>query len=149
MSYICDGVLVKTVHGTAMCSKKVWMVVPYSTWYHWSCGFLFQSMSKLVKDTAVSLISFCWWVEHFSSLSSLEISSKKLTSFESKISSGRRGGFEVECLLHNLHDSTSVGSNPARRQKDFRNNSNTMGDTLINNVQKLTWRTVICINCFN
>ena len=31
----------------------------------------------------------------------------------------RRGGLEVECLLHNLHDSTSVGLNPARRQKDI------------------------------
>ena len=33
-----------------------------------------------------------------------------------------RGGLEVERLLHNLHDSVSVGSNPARRQKDFRSN---------------------------
>ena len=28
-----------------------------------------------------------------------------------------RGGLEVECLLHKLHDSTSVGLNPARRKK--------------------------------
>ena len=30
------------------------------------------------------------------------------------------GGLEVERLLHKLHASTLVGSNPARRQKDFR-----------------------------
>ena len=29
------------------------------------------------------------------------------------------GGLEVERLLHKLHDSTSVGSNPTRRQKDL------------------------------
>ena len=34
-----------------------------------------------------------------------------------------RGGLEVECLLHKLHHSTSVDSNPAQRQKDFRWNS--------------------------
>ena len=28
-----------------------------------------------------------------------------------------RGGLEVVRLLHKLHDSTSVGSNPARHQK--------------------------------
>ena len=48
-----------------------------------------------------------------------------------------RGGLEVERLLHKLHDSTSVGSNPARPQNDFRSNSNTTGGALINNVQKL------------
>ena len=37
------------------------------------------------------------------------------------------GGLEVERLLHKLHDSTLVGSNPARCQKDFHSNSNTMG----------------------
>ena len=31
-----------------------------------------------------------------------------------------------------------MGSNLARRQKDFGTNSNTMGGTLVNNVQKLT-----------
>ena len=50
----------------------------------------------------------------------------------------RRGGLEVEGLLHKLHDSTLLGSNPARRQKDFRSNSNTTGGALNNNVQKLT-----------
>ena len=44
-----------------------------------------------------------------------------------------RGGLEVEPLLHKFHDSTSVGSNPARRQKDFRSNSNTTGGALVNN----------------
>ena len=48
-----------------------------------------------------------------------------------------RGGLEVEHLLHKLHDSTLVGSNPAQRQKDFGSNSNTTGGPLINNVQKL------------
>ena len=48
-----------------------------------------------------------------------------------------RGGLEVERLLHKLHDSTLVGSNPARRQKDIRSNSNTTGGALVNNVQKL------------
>ena len=33
------------------------------------------------------------------------------------IQSSSPGGLEVERLLHMLHDSTSVGSNPARRQK--------------------------------
>ena len=42
-----------------------------------------------------------------------------------KISS--HGGLEVERLLHKLHDSISVGLNPARRQKDFRSYSNTTG----------------------
>ena len=32
-----------------------------------------------------------------------------------------RGGLEVELLLHKLHDSTSVGSHPARRQKNVSN----------------------------
>ena len=54
--------------------------------------------------------------------------------FESKSS---RGGLEVERLLHKLHDSTSVGLNPAWRQKDSRGNSNTMVGALVNNVQKL------------
>ena len=31
----------------------------------------------------------------------------------------RSGGLEVERFLHKLHDSTWVGSNPARRQKDL------------------------------
>ena len=44
-----------------------------------------------------------------------------------------RGG-----LLHKLHDYTMVGLNPARRQKDFRSNSNNTGGALINNVKKLT-----------
>ena len=48
-----------------------------------------------------------------------------------------QGGSGVECLLHKLHDSTSVSSNPARRQKDFRSNSNTTGGALVKNVQKL------------
>ena len=48
-----------------------------------------------------------------------------------------RGALEVEHLLYKLHDSTLVGSNPARRQKDFGSNSNTTGGPLINNVQKL------------
>ena len=47
-----------------------------------------------------------------------------------------RGGLEVERLLHNLHDSTLVDSNPALGQKDFCSNSKTMGGALINNVQK-------------
>ena len=42
-----------------------------------------------------------------------------------------RGGL-VERLLHKLHDSISVGSNLARRQKDFRSYSNTMSGALIN-----------------
>ena len=46
------------------------------------------------------------------------------------------GGLEEERLLHKLHDSILVGSNSAQRQKDFQSNSNTMGGTLINNVQK-------------
>ena len=33
-----------------------------------------------------------------------------------------RGGLEVEGLLHKLHDSFLVGSNPARRQKDLYSN---------------------------
>ena len=37
----------------------------------------------------------------------------------------------VERLLHMLHDTTSVGSNPARRQKDIRSNSNTTGGAFI------------------
>ena len=45
------------------------------------------------------------------------------------------GGLEVEGLLHKLHDSTSVGLNLARCQKDFRSNSNTTGGALVNNVQ--------------
>ena len=40
-------------------------------------------------------------------------------------------------LLHKLHDSSSVGSNPAQRQNNFRINSNTMRGALVNNVQKL------------
>ena len=50
-----------------------------------------------------------------------------------------RGSLEVERLLHKLHDSTLVGSNPAWAEKDFRSNLNTMGGAraLINNVQKL------------
>ena len=36
-------------------------------------------------------------------------------------------------MLHKLHDSTSVGSNPAQRQDDFHNNSNIMGGALVNN----------------
>ena len=46
-------------------------------------------------------------------------------------------GWEVERLLHKLQDSTSVGSNLAWHQKDFRSNSNTTGGALVNNVQKL------------
>ena len=45
-----------------------------------------------------------------------------------------RGGLEVELLLHKLHDSTSVGSNPALPQKDFHSNSNTTGGALVNDV---------------
>ena len=41
-----------------------------------------------------------------------------------------RGGFEVERLLRKLHDSISVGSNPAWRIKDLRSNSNTTGGAL-------------------
>ena len=44
-----------------------------------------------------------------------------------------RGGLEVERLLHTLHDSTSVGSNLARHQKDFRSYSNTTGGALVYN----------------
>ena len=47
-------------------------------------------------------------------------------------------GLEEERLLHELHDSISVGSNPAQRQKDFHINSDTTGGTLVSNVQKLT-----------
>ena len=47
------------------------------------------------------------------------------------------GGLEVERLLHKLHASISVGSNPARRQKDLRSKSNTTGGALVNNVHKL------------
>ena len=49
----------------------------------------------------------------------------------------RHGGLEVERLLHKLHDSTLVGSNLARHQKDFLSNSYTTGGALINNVQKI------------
>ena len=42
-----------------------------------------------------------------------------------------------ECLLEKLHDSTSVVSNLARRQKDFPCNTNTTGVALVNNAQKL------------
>ena len=45
---------------------------------------------------------------------------------------------EVEQWTDNRTLSKSVGSNPARRQKDFCSNSNTTGGALINNVQKLT-----------
>ena len=44
----------------------------------------------------------------------------------------RRGGLEVEPLLHKLHESVSVGLNPARRQKNFLSNSNTTGGALVN-----------------
>ena len=40
-------------------------------------------------------------------------------------------------MLRKLHGSTSVGSNPARRQNDFSNNSNITGGALVNNVKKL------------
>ena len=43
------------------------------------------------------------------------------------------GGLEVERFLHKLHDSISVGTNPARCQKDFRSNSNTTGGALVKN----------------
>ena len=49
-----------------------------------------------------------------------------------------RGGLEVEHWTDNRTLSISVGSNLARRQNDFRSNSNTTGGALINNVQKLT-----------
>ena len=49
-----------------------------------------------------------------------------------------RGCLEVEYLFHKLHDSTSVGSNPAQRQNYFRNNSNITEGALVNKVQKLT-----------
>ena len=48
------------------------------------------------------------------------------------------GGLEVECLLHKLHDSTLVGSNPAWGQNDFCNNSNITVGALVYNVQKST-----------
>ena len=44
---------------------------------------------------------------------------------------------EIERLLHKLHDSILVGSNPTRRQKDFRSNSNTTGGALVNNVENM------------
>ena len=47
-----------------------------------------------------------------------------------------RGGLEVELWTDNSTISISVGSNPARRQKNFRSNSNTMGGALFNNVKK-------------
>ena len=50
----------------------------------------------------------------------------------------KRGGLEVERLLHKVYDSIWVGSNPAVHQKDFRSNSNTRRGTLVSNVQKLT-----------
>ena len=72
---------------------------------------------------------------HFLNLFEIEISSE-LENYEgSEVSSP--DGLEVEHLLHKLYDSTSVGSNPALPQNDFRNNSNIMGGTLVNNVQKL------------
>ena len=45
------------------------------------------------------------------------------------------GGLEVERMLHRLHDSISVGSNPDRRLKDFCSNSNTTGGGLIDKVE--------------
>ena len=48
-----------------------------------------------------------------------------------------RGGWVVELLLHKLHDSTLLGSNPARGQKDFRSNSNTMGGALVNIIHNM------------
>ena len=45
-----------------------------------------------------------------------------------------RGGLEVEQWTDN---STSLGSNPARRHKDFLRNSNTTGGALVNYVLKL------------
>ena len=50
-----------------------------------------------------------------------------------KVSS--RGGLEVEQWTDNSNLSISVGSNPARRQKDFHSNSNTTGGALINNLK--------------
>ena len=44
-------------------------------------------------------------------------------NFKSLIILSSRGGLEVERLLHKLHDSTSMGSNPARRQKDLNFNN--------------------------
>ena len=49
-----------------------------------------------------------------------------------------RGGLEVEQWTDNSSLSFLVGSNPARRQKDFHSNSNSMGGALVNNIQKLT-----------
>ena len=61
-----------------------------------------------------------------------------IIKFSTLLTSSSRGGLEVERLLHKLHDSISVGSNPARRQKDFRSNLNATGGALVHNVQKLT-----------
>ena len=50
------------------------------------------------------------------------------------ITASSRGGLEVERLLHKLHDSTLVGSNPARRYKDFCSNSKSTGGALVNKI---------------
>ena len=46
-----------------------------------------------------------------------------------------RGGLEVEQWTDNSTLSISVGSNPARRKKDFLSNSNTKGGALVNNLK--------------
>ena len=55
-----------------------------------------------------------------------------------------RGGLEVERLLHKAHDSTSVGSNLAQRQKDFHSNSDSTGGALLSKYIYL----MILIRCY-
>ena len=53
------------------------------------------------------------------------------------------GGLEVEQWTDNSTLSISMGSNLARRQKDFRSYSNTTGNAIVNNVQKLS-NSIVC-----